>query len=160
MNERHDGLPALREELRALPALTPPPRVWHAIVAERERAARRSGWLPTLGVALAASLVMAVALMTLEQPAPASGSDDEVARLAVQSGNLQRALSGLAPGNRVLDLQTAGTIVALEDRIAVVDAHLQRTSLQPTTATELWRQRVNLMEALVGVHATSGHYAF
>ena len=160
MNERHDGLPALRDGLRALPALTPPPRVWNAIAAERARATRRSGWLPTLGVALAASLVMAVALMTLEQPAPMPDGDDEVARLAVQSGNLQRALSGLAPGTRVLDLQTAGTIVALEDRIAVVDAHLQRTSLQPTTATELWRQRVNLREALVGVHATSGHYAF
>ena len=159
MNDRHE-LPALRERLRALPELSPPPRVWHAIVAERERATRRSGWLPTLGVALAASLVMAVALMTLEQPAPVLDGNDEVARLATQSGNLQRALSDLAPGTRVLDLQTAGTIIALEDRIAVVDAHLQRTSLQPTAATELWRQRVNLMEALVGIHATSDHYAF
>jgi hypothetical protein len=160
MNDRHDESPELRDRLRALPALAPPPREWAAVREGRRRDARRPRWLPTLGLAAAASLVMAVALTTLEEPAPSVEPDEEVARLAAHSGNLQRTLSGLAPTTRVRDLQTAGTIVALEDRIALVDEHLQRAALDSPAATELWRQRVDLMEALVGVHATSGQYAF
>ncbi|MEX0900896.1 MAG: hypothetical protein WD081_09440 [Gammaproteobacteria bacterium] len=151
------GLP---EQLRALPGLEPPTRVWAAIAAERGRRARRLRWLPMLGTALAASLVMAVALVTLQRPVDAPAPTSEVARLVAHSQDLDAALTAIAPTTRVLDLQTAGTIVALEDRIAQLDVHLQRASLESPATTELWRQRVDLMEALVGVHATSGQYAF
>lgn len=150
----------MSEQLRALPVIEPPPRVWAAIKAERERRARRARWLPMLGTALAASLVMAVALVTLQRPVDPPEQPSEVARLVAQSQDLDAALTAISPATRVLDLQTAGTIVALEDRIALLDAHLQYASHESPEATALWRQRVDLMEALVGVHATSGQYAF
>lgn len=151
------GLP---EQLRALPGLEPSPRVWAAIAAERAKRARRARWLPMLGTALAASLVMAVALVTLQRPVDEPAPPSEVARLVAHSQDLDEALTEIAPATRVLDLQTAGTIVALEDRIALLDTHLQRASLDAPETAELWRQRVDLMEALVGVHATSGQTAF
>lgn len=149
------------ERLRALPPLEPPPRVWAAIASRRR--ARRTRWAHSIGFALAASLVMAVALMTLGRPTEAHvvpPYDPALSTLASRSADLGRLLTEIEPTRRVLDLETAGTIVALEDRLALVDAHLRRASLAPDEATELWRQRVDLMEALVGVHATSGRYAF
>lgn len=160
MNRTANEPQGLPEQLRALPGLEPPPRVWAAITAERAKRARRTRWLPTLGTALAASLVMAVALVTLQAPVEEPAPPADTARLVAQSQDLDAALIRIAPATRVLDLQTAGTIVALEDRIALVDEHLQRAALDSPAATELWRQRVDLMEALVGVHATSGQYAF
>ncbi len=160
MNRTVNESQGLPEQLRALPGLEPSPRVWTAIAAERARRTRRSRWLPALGTALAASLVMAVALVTLQRPVDEPVPSSDMARLVAQSQDLDAALTVIAPETRVLDLQTAGTIVALEDRIALLDAHLQRASLESPATAELWRQRVDLMEALVGVHATSGQYAF
>ncbi len=160
MNRTANEPQGLPEQLRALPGLEPPPRVWAAIAAARAKRTRRARWLPMLGTALAASLVMAVALVSLQRPVDEPATPSEVARLVAHSQDLDAALTQIAPATRVLDLQTAGTIVALEDRIALVDEHLQRASLESPATTELWRQRVDLMEALVGVHATSGQYAF
>ena len=160
MNRTENAPQGLPEQLRALPGLEPPPRVWAAIAAERTRRTARTRWLPMFGTALAASLVMAVALVTLQRPVDEPLPPSDTARLVARSQGLDAALTEIAPATRVLDLQTAATIVALEDRIARVDEHLQRASLESPQATELWRQRVDLMEALVGVHATSGQYAF
>jgi hypothetical protein len=145
--------------LRTLPQLEPSERVWQRIQARRGR--RQHRWYgPAL--AIAATAVMAVAL-TLMLPAapPDPGPDaDALADLAAQSDELERLLVGLDPDARVLDMETAGTIVALEDGIAAVDGRLRRAALRPNEAELLWQQRVELMRALVGVHATNASIEF
>ncbi len=153
-----DRLVAVREAMRALPAAVPPPRVFERITAARSAVAGASQrWRHGLALAAAASLVMVVALtLTVppDEPATAVPRHDEIALLAVRSGQLERLLEQLEPRTGVFDLETADTIVALEDRIAAVDSRLrQADALAGADAERLWQQRVELMHALVGVHA-------
>jgi len=51
----------------------------------------------------------------------------------------------------------------LEDRIAAIDGELARvgppdSALGPGDLVKLWRQRVDLMQQLVGVHVTRAAY--
>lgn len=151
------GLRATRDALRGLPPVEAPSTAWAAV--ERGRAHRRTPrWLHGFALAAAASVVMAVALTAMLRGPTGTevpvGTDDEVERLVMQSRDLERLLAQLEPGSRVLDFTTAGTIVALEDRIASVDSRLRYADSLDRPATErLLRQRVQLMDALVTVHA-------
>lgn len=151
-------LHAVRTGLRGLPPLAAPPGAWDRVRARRKP--RGAHWyFPALAVA--ASVVMAVALTTMSSeetvlpPVTTPTASGHIAALAATSGDLDRLLASYEPERRVLDLDTAGTIVALEDRIAAVDGRLQQATLTPDETEALWRQRVQLMQALVGVHAAT-----
>lgn len=156
-------LHAVRAGLRGLPPLAAPPAAWDRARARRKR--RGAQWyFPALAVA--ATVVMAVALTSMSPqeavlpPVATPAGGGHVAALAATSGDLDRLLATYEPEQRVLDLNTAGTIVALEDQIAAVDGRLQQATLTPDEAEALWRQRVQLMQALVGVHATTTNIEF
>lgn len=158
-----ERLAGTRDALRALPPIEPPAGSLDRLLAARAAARRKSRWRHSGGLALAASVVMAVALLALprggiETPATVVpvAVDPEVDALLARSHDLDRALAAFTADIRVLDLRTAGTIASLEDRIAQVDAYLLHTeTLAPQTAVDLLRRRVLLAQALVDVHAAN-----
>jgi hypothetical protein len=116
-----------------------------------------------LGFALAASVVMAGALLTLrvDAPAPLDARGADLQTLLAHSHELDRALAGYDSRGGILDLQTADTIAALEDRLALVDGYLHGAdALAPDAAADLLRRRVQLAQALVDVHAARTQYSF
>lgn len=171
-----ERLRVTRRALEALPELTPPPGVWEAIDA-RTRAAsspprgRLVRWLT--GVAIAASVAVAALLVIARAPAPLDlapptaivGADPEprpllrpviqpaYASLVEESVRLERMLAQL-PQRRVIRAGTASTIAGLEDRISFIDAQLTLGAARGLPANhkqDLWRERVELMNALVHV---------
>lgn len=109
-------------------------------------------------MALAASLALVVAVR--------GGQDDgstpvdtsaEVAALMEQSQQLEAALRTIDPDGRVLNGRAANAVVQLEDQIAWIDAQLGDFGATTTAGpqfVDLWQQRVELLDALVGVHVT------
>ncbi|MCA1798518.1 MAG: hypothetical protein LC632_03410 [Xanthomonadaceae bacterium] len=154
----------MRDALRALPDAEPPPGALDALLTARAAASRRARSRRYAGVAVAASVVMAVALLVVPHNRPAPPLipvDTEVSLLAERSDELDRVLASVESHSGILDLRTAGTIVALEDRLATVDAHLRRVGTnEPRTTGELLRQRIALVNALVDVHAAQTQYSF
>lgn len=154
----------LRDALRALPAEEPPAGALDALLARRAAAIRRARFRRYAGVAVAASVVMAVALLVVPRDGPAPPlipADTEVSLLTERSDELDRVLASVESHSGILDLRTADTIVALEDRLAVVDAHLRRVGTNESGTTgELLRQRIALVNALVDVHAAQTQYSF
>jgi hypothetical protein len=150
-----DRLRQVREALRALPELAAPSDGWDRVRAAHRRAVVQRRWRQSGAVALAASVVMAVGLIVLQPTHVAvTPVQSELSLLYSQSAGLEAVLARLDADDRVLDLRAAGAIVAIEDRIAALDDHLTNgETLDRQTAEALWRQRVELMEALVGVHA-------
>jgi len=153
--------------LLKLPELAPPPGVWERVLeGERARAATRR----LLRRALAAAAVVAAAgplayVATLDAPAPPTlsvapqparvpGEGTSYAPLVAESARLERLLAEL-PAPRPLMVGTAaGTVVGLEDRIALVDVQLSYAAardLAPPYREALWSERVELMNALVYV---------
>jgi hypothetical protein len=169
-------LRAVRDALRSLPSVSPPEAAWPRIRKAHARRRRPARWRAAAALGLAASVVLAVTLAVrppVEVPRAAlpavphdAGSRPELqvalgaapmsnpalADLHAQSRNLDALLAEVDASDRVLDLGTAGAIVALEDRIAALDRRLTNAALDGPVAAALWRQRVELMEALVGVH--------
>jgi hypothetical protein len=149
-------LQQLRDRLRALPPAAPPADAWQRIRAARAAARSRRRWHYGGGLAMAASVLLALAVAlrpALDVPAPAPAPQGELTDLHAHSQGLDALLGQFDTQHRVLDLRTAGTIVALEDRIAALDQRLAGSAgLEPPVANALLRQRVELMEALVGVH--------
>jgi hypothetical protein len=155
-----DSLHAMRSALRELPLAAPPPGVLDRIHDARRRAPLQRRWRYAGAFALAASVIVTVALLVrapLELPVPvdvpARDPGIGLTELHAHSRDLDMLLTQIDAGDRVLDLATAGTIVALEDRIAALDRHLAAgEALEEGVAAALWRHRVELMEALVGMH--------
>jgi len=151
------------EALRSLPALAPERDLWPAVsaaaVAERgRRRLARAGWVAA-SVAAVVSLVAGVR-GTIEAVQEMRISR-EVRSLVAESQRLEQALRSPDAGGRVVDGRVAGTIVNLEDRIAVIDARLAPESeetLATQDALKLWHERVRLLDALVAVQATRETY--
>ena len=148
--------------LKALPALRAPRDLWPG-VREQVMAARRGRrvrWMTVAGMALAASVTIAVVVTDVSHPADLSASTAALDSAKAQSRRLEEAIQDLAPQNRVLDGRTANLAAELEDRIAELDHQLQQTQLQaepraqPDQLLRLWRERVGLLDALVDVHVT------
>ncbi len=173
-----DALAQRIAALRALPARRPPRDRW-PVVRERVRAARRRRLIRRGGVGLAAAAAFtlaAVGVHTLRQgsvtatpdsqlaAAPAQPRGAELASLIQQSQTLEHQLRQYDPDGRVVNARTAGIIADLEGRIATVDAGISQASVTPRTPSadqqlvNLWRDRVNLMDALVNVHVTRAAY--
>lgn len=155
-----------RQRLINLPQLEAPADAWQKIAAHLDsqpqpRRVRR--WTGAVGAALAASVVAAVVLVTLNLRAPRvvppagipTGSA-ALAQLQSQSRYLEQVMQAMGTGGDqgVTGTNTAATVAALEDRIALVDYAINQANAEPRTApnlTALWQQRVNLMQSLAAV---------
>ena len=161
-------LAAAREDLVRLADPLPPPEAWRRIAttAEERRAPRRR-WLAATGVALAASV--AAALVLLNPALRTAGVKDapsttvagttaaaDIGQLQAQSRYLERAVLDLNGNTESMPVSadTASTVAALEDRIALVDYEINSASTRKTgnpDLTLLWKQRVDLLQSLAAV---------
>jgi hypothetical protein len=146
--------------LKALPPLSPARDRWPGIATrvQAERRHRRNRHAGLAGLAIAASIALAVGVAPLLSP-KSSADRDQIEQIMARSRALEGALQGYNPEGRVLDGRTAGIAQELEDRIAGVDRELELTDLlEPRTREpallKLWRERVGLLDALVDVHVT------
>ena len=145
--------------LKALPTLRPGRDRWPETKARftAERRRRRTRVVGLSGLAMAASVALAVSVGDLSRPA--DPTPEQLSQAMERSQVLESALSEYNPGGRVLDGRTARIAGELEDRIARVDRQLEATELLRQQATDrdllkLWRERVGLLDALVDVHVT------
>jgi hypothetical protein len=83
-----------------------------------------------------------------------STSEDPLQRLKVQSAQLE-ALVSLARDDRVANASSELLSNELDTGIAAVDAALSQAGLTESRRQELWLQRVDLLQQLAGVEATS-----
>jgi hypothetical protein len=168
-----DECPFCREELdllyqrvaalRALPVQRPPRDRWTVIRAQalrerRTRVFRRSGW-GALAVAAAIAVLLGVRTVGVIGPTPAVGQT-ELDALMQQSRALEESLRSYEPEGRILNARAAGIIADLEDRIALVDAGISQVTTRGAREDliGLWRDRVDLMSALVNAHVTRATY--
>jgi hypothetical protein len=151
--------------LRALPAARPPRDRWsvvrdQAVRERRQVGVRRAGFVV---LALAASLTLIVGVDRWQS---AGGTDavaatPELTDLMARSRELEAALQSYGTDGRVLNARAAGIIADLEDRIDFVDAGILQASERRESRGELvdlWRSRVDLMDALVNAHVTRAAY--
>jgi hypothetical protein len=152
--------------LRALPGLQPSRNRFAEIRATARGERRRRRWImfSAGGVAVAASLALAVVLTR----GPGQPEDSSTRQLAEQqeldsiiasSRSLEGTIQAYNPDRRVTDGRTAVVAASLEDRLAQVDDQLQMVdmmdrSVRQEAALRLWKERVGLLNALVDVHAT------
>jgi hypothetical protein len=145
--------------LKALPTLRPGRDRWPETAARfrAERGQRRNRRVGIAGLAVAASVALAVAIGNRSvEPEPGAS---QIGQVMERSQALENALSDYNPEGRVLDGRTAGIAQELEDRIARLDRQLEMTELVPEQTRDqellrLWRERVGLLDALVDVHVT------
>lgn len=148
--------------LKALPALRPPRDAWPTIDARvrAEKHRRQTRWMSIAGLAMAASVLLAVMVTDMSHPDQAQAATSVAIDSAkAQSRQLENAILQFDPESRVIDGRTARVAADLEDRIAELDRELQMTQMKEDVAREqqllrLWRQRVGLLDALVDVHVT------
>jgi hypothetical protein len=145
--------------LKALPALRPTRDRWPETKARfsAERRRRRTRVAGLTGLAMAASVALAIAVGGPSQPT--DPTTEQLNQAMERSQVLEGALNEYNPAGRVLDGRTARIAGELEDRIARVDRQLEATELLRQQATDrdllkLWRERVGLLDALVDVHVT------
>ena len=145
--------------LKALPTLRPSRDRWPETAARfrAERLRRRTRRVGFAGLAVAASVALAVTVV--DRPQPVATNPNQINQAMERSQALESALSEYNPEGRVLDGRTARIAQELEDRIARLDRQLEMTELSQKQARDqellrLWRERVGLLDALVDVHAT------
>jgi type II secretory pathway component PulM len=145
--------------LKALPTLRPSRDRWPETAARfrADRLRRRTRRVGFAGLAVAASVALAVTVVDRSQPVETN--PNQINQAMERSQALESALSEYNPEARVLDGRTARIAQELEDRIALLDRQLEMTELSPKQARDqellqLWRERVGLLDALVDVHAT------
>ncbi|HEV8599983.1 MAG TPA: hypothetical protein VGQ69_11530 [Gemmatimonadales bacterium] len=154
--------------LRALPTLQPARNRFSEIQARfrRSRFRRRLMVVSLGGLALAASVALAVVLLPQLRSAPNAGQlaeqrelDDIIAR----SQQLESVIEDYDSDQRMTDGRTAVVAASLEDRLARVDRQLELVNLmdqsvRPQQALRLWRERVGLLDALMDVHTTGAQF--
>jgi hypothetical protein len=156
-SEELDSLDGLRQALRGLAQLEPPPGGWEKIRAEAQRRhqVRRCRPWAAAAAALVAAVVLwfGVGLVDVFRPEAHSEIADsaDLDALITASGQLERALRVPSLRTRVLTPREAAQIVVLEDRIALIDLRLARSAdeFPSGRAAELWSDRIELLDALV-----------
>ena len=149
-------------QLRALPTLNSPRDRWSVIRAQVAAARRRKRMVKTgwASLALAASLAGVIAVRGVRTQQAGAAQQQDLKSLVSRSQQLEEALREYDPSHRVMSAATAGAVADLEDRIAAVDAELgDQPRMSRNDAVGLWRQRVQLMEGLVNVHAAKATYS-
>ena len=154
--------------LRALPTLRPARNRFSEIQsrAQHSRLRRRLAVLSLGGLALAASIALAVVLVPQLGSGPSSGElaeQQELQEIIARSRQLESVIEDYDSDRRMTDGRTAVVAASLEDRLARVDRQLQMVNLmdqrvRPQEALRLWRERVGLLDALMDVHATGAKY--
>jgi hypothetical protein len=146
--------------LRALPALRPSRNQWQAVEQRlrEERRLRTRRRAAIGGLALAASVVLAVVVHDLARPTTVDASQ-AIAEQMDRSQSLERTLERYHGDRRVLDGLTAGVADRIESRIGAIDRQLEMAQLldqarQQEELLRLWRERNGLLDALVDVHLT------
>ena len=166
-----------------LPSETPPLDGWQRVAARLDEgvpatasvpraAARSRRTRPAAWVALAATLVLAIALprQGLQPSAPdatlpardaanaqvAGNTGDAlptVAELQAESALLETLLSHARDG-RVATGSAAAMSAQLESRLAAIDSALATPGLAPAEAHALWNERVEALQALASFEGT------
>lgn len=146
-----DRLFTVRDRLQALPFAAPPADRWSEVQRRlRERRVKRGRAPLFVGLAAAASVLLAVALVTrVESPVTTTAIPDP---LVQRSQQLERELRAMEQRG-VLSGAEAQLIAELEDRIAVVDLQLASGEVGPEEADRLWQRRVDLLMDLKAVKA-------
>jgi hypothetical protein len=162
----------LTVRLRSMSQLAAPKRSWSRIEAALDAQNRRNRGSFVAAASLAAvTLVLAITgigMSGLEPPesdvgdrtVESTGADDEFSELVAQSRQLEAALLRLPARGALVEAGTASTIAGLEDQIAVIDVQLSvaaASGIPSQTKNELWRERVELMNALVYVRAAQAY---
>jgi hypothetical protein len=149
--------------LRALPTLSPARNRFGEIRArvQADRRRQRTVVFSLSGLALAATVALAVALSpgAAGVPAPSPTDQQELEDIIARSQSLEGAIQAYNPDRRVTDGRTAMVAASLEERLARVDRQLQLVdfadqSVRQQEALRLWRERVGLLNALMDVHVT------
>ena len=154
----------LKLELRALPQVTPPRHLWHAVRDELERSPRRPPHRPIL-FATAATALIAAALAfvqvayhdplprTVANPPTHGGEQEALQRLVSRSQQLEDLLQRMPPRPSVERAATSAAIDDLQTRIQVLDMQLDAIpkSTDERQAKELWSRRVQLLHSLIDV---------
>ena len=158
-----ERLRALRAALAALPPERPARDLWPAVVASRDAARQRRRWARVGWVAagLAAVFTLAITVRGALEAVHEARLARETQALVAQSQRLERALRGSERRGAVMSGRTAGAVAQLEDRIAVIDGQLQRSSSSRGPSPEtvgLWQERVRLLGALVSVEGSGETY--
>ena len=146
--------------MKALPSLQPSRDAWPAIhrrLAD-DRHRRRTRWMSIAGTAMAASILLGVVVRDISRPDTLSATA-AIDTAKAQSRALESTILRYNPEARVVDGRTARIAAELEDRIADLDQQLEVTQMREGQARDLqllqlWRERVNLLDALVDVHVT------
>jgi hypothetical protein len=142
-----DSLPA---RLRALPGFAPPPGGWARLQQRRQRQRYRRAAAGT-GLALAASLMVAVGLVGYRpDPVPAPADEPSLQQLISHSQRLELQLARARPQVVVWDGRNAARAEILRQQLMAIDAQLDYAPAE--TSEPLWRDRVQLMNALVELH--------
>jgi anti-sigma factor RsiW len=151
--------------LKALPSYSPPRDRWPAVREELIRSRRRARWQRAAWgglTAAAAAIALFVAGRGLIGPGTPELMAQEVSELQQESRQLEEVLYTVANERRVVKGVTVAVIVALEDRIAVIDAGIATIQRDEGTVTielrDLWRERVELIDQLVTTHVTQVSY--
>ncbi|MEO8200846.1 MAG: hypothetical protein ABI679_10030 [Gemmatimonadota bacterium] len=147
--------------LKALPTVHPPRDMWQMVErrVRSERQSRRNKWMGLAGLAIAATVTLAVVITEVSNPSELSASTAAIDTAKARSRELENVLSQYDPESRVIDGRTAKIAGDLEDRIADLDRQLQMTQMEKNVIQEekvlrMWRERVGLLDALVDVHVT------
>lgn len=150
--------------LKALPSVTSPRDRWPVVRAQvlatrRSRRRKLGAWI---SLAAAASIALAVGVRGLITRA--ADRPDDLAMLMEETQRLENVLRSFEPETRVLNGRVAGALAALEDEISLLDARLAQARSLRAPREELvvlWSERLELMDALLNVHATrSTHVGF
>lgn len=171
-----------RVALKELPGLQVPADSWQRVIAAEQETShwtnrRYAGGLATAAcAALVAILVINVSFtpdglqwsankeLAKNQPAVLVSGQAELDQLQHRSRQLEHALRRMPRSPVVRRVDTAGPIINLQDRIAVVDYQLNQADdlgLSDKSETALWQRRVELMNRLLRArYVESGYYAF
>ena len=158
---------ALAAALRALPAGTPTRDAWPELASRirRRGAVRKAVWF-TLPAAFAAGLALTLAWPQLHRHAPspaftpvatqmsnvaATPPANELGALQASSRQWQAWVQKLDRDGAPLDGRQLTQAVALQDRIGLVDLQLS-AARNPSTAADLWQQRITLLQQLGLLH--------
>ncbi len=158
-----DALKDLASSLQELPMLEPSAHLFSNII-DRAGVESSSVSFEWLKLGIAASLVAALSILLMQNLNSPVQSEREtqvagpvtvapVDQLMAQSAELESELRRVSYGARsVIDVRTADTIVALEDKLALVDYRLSQGRLTQRQRQHLWQERVRLMDSLLRVH--------
>jgi hypothetical protein len=158
-----ERLTAVRSALAVLPEERPSRDLWPAVAAraagERERRRwKRAGWI---AAGLAATFTIAIGVRGALETYAEAKLARQTESLVAESQRLEQALRSSERQGKVMSGRTAGTVVQIEDRIAVIDAQLARAGGDRYPSRErigLWQERVRLLDALVSVERSGTTY--